>query len=563
MAPHGLDRSQPFEIMVVDDNPNILKLLSNLLAKKGYRVRTAISGKLALRSVASQPPDLILLDVKMPEMDGFEVCRYLKSKRDHRNIPIIFISALDEMDQKIEGFKAGGVDYITKPFESEEVLVRVKTHLKLKELTEHLEYKVTERTAELTHANQILRREIQQRCQTELALQKARDDLERMVEKRTAELTIRNLQLKNEIDRHHKTEVALSESEIKYRTIFETTAAATMIVDEDGTISLVNTEYERLSGYSKAQIEGKTKWTEFIVEEDLERMQTYHRLRRIDPDAAPRNYECRVKNKKGQVRNMFVTVAMMPGTGKSVASFLDVSKLKRVEQNLRASESRLRYLSSCLLAAQENERQRIAMEIHDELGQNLAVLKLQLNSLAKRLRKDQGPLKADYKKVLGFIDYIIEEMRRISRDLSPSIVQDLKLCRSLKWMLHDFNKHNGIRISHEMIDIDTLFDAKEQVIIYRIFQEALNNIRKHAHAQHLKVAIYEEKNHVHIAIEDDGRGFDLDELKQRHPAERGLGIASLEERARMLGGSFSLTTEKGKGTCLAVTIPVGLERGVS
>jgi PAS domain S-box-containing protein len=563
MIPYGLDRSRPFEIMVVDDNPNILKLLSDLLVEKGYRVRTAISGKLALRSIASQPPDLILLDVKMPEMDGFEVSRYLKSKRNHRNIPIIFISALDKMDQKIEGFKAGGVDYITKPFQSEEVLVRVKTHLKLKELTEHLEQKVVERTAEITQTNQILRREIQQRCRTELALQKARNNLERMVEKRTAELTIKNLQLKNEIDRHHKTEVALSESEIKYRTIFETTAAATMIVEEDDIISLINTEFERLFGYSKAQIEGKTKWMEFIVEEDLEMMQTYHRLRHIDPDAAPRNYECRVKGKNGQVRNMYVTVALMPGTGKSVVSLLDVSKLKNVEQNLRESESRLRYLSSCLLAAQENERQRIAMEIHDELGQNLAVLKLQLNSLAKRLRKDQGPLKADYKKVLGFIDYIIEEMRRISRDLSPSIVQDLKLCRSLKWMLHDFNKHNGVRISHKMIDIDTLFDAKEQVIIYRIFQEALNNIRKHARAQNVKVAIYEEDKHVHIAIEDDGRGFDPNELKQRHPAERGLGIASLEERARMLGGSFSLTTEKGKGTCLAITIPIGLERGLS
>jgi signal transduction histidine kinase len=130
-------------------------------------------------------------------------------------------------------------------------------------------------------------------------------------------------------------------------------------------------------------------------------------------------------------------------------------------------------------------------------------------------------------------------------------------------MLHDFSKHNGVRVSHEMIDIDTLFDGKEQVIIYRIFQEALNNIRKHAQARHVKMAICEKDKHVRIAIEDDGRGFDLAELKQRHVSQRGLGIASLQERARMLGGSFSLTTEKGKGTCLAVTIPVGLQRGKS
>ncbi len=563
MVPPGFKESQPPEIMVIDDNPATLKLIFNLLADKGYKVRTATSGKLALRSVASQRPDLILLDVKMPEMDGFEVCRWLKSKSDQRNIPVIFISALGEMDQKIEGFKAGGVDYITKPFQTEEVLVRIKTHLKLKELTEHLEQKVAERTSELTHANRILRQEIQHRRQTELALQQARNDLEKKVEERTAELTIKNLQLKNVIDRHRQTEDALSESESKYRTIFETTAAATMIVDDDETISLVNSAMEGLTGLSKSQIEGKKKWTEFVPEEDLGMMQTFHRLRRIDPDAAPRNYECRVKGKNGTISNMFVTVAMMPGTDKSVASFLDVSKLKQVEQNLRESENRLHYLSSCLLATQENERQRIALEIHDELGQNLAVLKLQVSALAKRLRKDQGHLKADFTKMLGFIDYIIEEMRRISRDLSPSIVQDLKLCRSLKWMLHDFNEHNGVPISHKMIDIDTLFDAKEQVIIYRIFQEALNNIRKHAQARHVKVTINKEDNQVRIAIEDDGKGFDLDEVSRRHAAERGLGIASLEERARMLGGTLDLRTEKGKGTCLAMTIPVGLERGVS
>ena len=563
MPPDDLNGSQPTEIMVVDDNPKILKLLSDLLKNKGYNVRTAISGKLALRSVASKKPDLILLDVKMPDMDGFMACRWLKSKSDQRNIPIIFISALDEMDQKIEGFRAGGVDYITKPFQTEEVLVRVKTHLKLKELTEHLEQKVAERTTELTHANRILRQEIQHRRQTELALQQARNDLEKEVEERTAELTIKNRQLKNEIDRHRKTEVALSKSEIKYRTIFETTAAPTMIVENDETISLVNSALERLTGLTKSQIEGKKKWTAFVAEEDIGMMQAFHRLRRIDPDTAPRNYECRFKDKNGQIHNMYVTVAMMPGTDKSVGSFLDVSKLKHVEQNLRESESRLHYLSSCLLAAQENERQRIALEIHDELGQNLAVLKLQLNALAKRLRKDQASLKADFTKVLEFIDYIIEEMRRISRDLSPSIVQDLKLCRSLKWMLHDFTKHNGVSIFHDMIDIDTLFDAKEQVIIYRIFQEALNNIRKHAHAEHVKVTINKENNQVCIAIEDDGKGFDLDEVSRRHAAKRGLGIASLEERARMLGGALNLTTEKGKGTCLAMTIPVGLERGLS
>lgn len=563
MSTHGFVRSSPYEIMVIDDNPTILILLSEILKEKGYMVRPTADGAMALKSVTARVPDLILLDVKMTNLDGFQVCRILKSKAHSRDIPIIFISALDDTEQKIEGFKAGGVDYITKPFQSDEVLARVETHLKLRELTERLEQKVDERTTELTQANIYLQNEIKQRARTECALQQAHDNLEQMVEKRTAEISLKNHQLTAALDKHRETEQALRESEITYRTIFETTASATMIIEEDATLSLVNTEFENLTGYAKEQIEGKIKWTDFIVEEDLVMMKEYHQLRRINPKAPPRNYECRAIGKGGHIRNIFVTVAMMPGSNRSVASFLDVSKLKNIEKTLRESESRLRYLSSRLLAAQETERQRISLEIHDELGQNLAVLKLQLNALAGRLRKDQSALKTELKKMLEFIDNIIEEMRRISRDLSPAIIQDLKLCRSLEWMLHDFTQHTGINVTKKMIDINTMFNSREQLIIYRIFQEALNNIRKHAMAHHVCVAISKDDINVCITIEDNGKGFDLDEVWTRHVAQRGLGISSLEERTRMLGGVFGLKTNEGQGTCLTFTIPSGRKRGES
>jgi PAS domain S-box-containing protein len=563
LADHGDARATPHDIMVVDDNPIILKLLQKVLEHQGYTVRTADSGAEALKSIASLLPDLILLDIKMPEMDGFEVCRRLKATETTREIPIIYLSAMDETEHKIEGFKAGGVDYITKPFQSEEVLSRVKIHLKIRDLAEHLEQKVAERTAELTQANKNLRQEIRHRRNTERALQQARDNLERMVEARTVELSIKNRQLTTEIEKHHETEQALRASEINYRTIFETTASATMIIEKNGTLSLVNTEFERLTGYTKAQVEGRKKWLEFVFQDDLEMVENYRRLRCKDPDAAPLNYECRIQGKKGQIRNIFLTVGMMPGTNQSVVSFLDVSKLKQIEQTLRDSERRLHYLSSRLLAAQENERQRISMEIHDELGQNLAVLKLELTTLAGRLRKDQSALKKDCNHILEFIDGIIEEMRRISRDLSPSIIQDLKLCRSLEWMLHDFSKHSEICVSHKIADINTMFNSKGQILIYRIFQEALNNIRKHAHAQHVSVAMKKKDGYLSISIKDDGKGFNITDLWQRHVAERGLGIASLEERTRMLGGKFDLNSAPGRGTCLTITIPLAADRGDS
>ena len=125
-------------ILIVDDSPAALKLLSDILLAEGYRVRPFSSGELALRSLASEAPDLVLLDVRMPALDGIEVCRRIKADRRFRNIPILFISAGAETEDKLRAFAAGGVDYITKPFQREEVVARVRTHVALYRATERL-----------------------------------------------------------------------------------------------------------------------------------------------------------------------------------------------------------------------------------------------------------------------------------------------------------------------------------------------------------------------------------------------------------------------------------------
>lgn len=159
MSEDNKPTSAPEEILAVDDTPDSLRLLSALLTKHGYCVRPASDGALALKSVAAKTPDLILLDVSMPDMDGYEVCRRLKADEKSSRIPVIFISAFGDTHQKVTGFEAGGIDYITKPFEAEEVLARVRTHLRLRHAEEALrnaqstlELRVQERTAELRRA---------------------------------------------------------------------------------------------------------------------------------------------------------------------------------------------------------------------------------------------------------------------------------------------------------------------------------------------------------------------------------------------------------------------------
>ncbi len=128
-------------ILVVDDTPANLRLLVNLLSDKGYKVRALPSGKLALSAIDAAPPDLVLLDIMMPHMDGYEVCQRLKSRAETREIPIIFLSAINEVIDKVKAFSIGAVDYITKPFQIEEVIARVETHLEHRFLQEHLKHK--------------------------------------------------------------------------------------------------------------------------------------------------------------------------------------------------------------------------------------------------------------------------------------------------------------------------------------------------------------------------------------------------------------------------------------
>ena len=144
-------------ILAVDDTPASLKLLTDILKAEGYEVRSAISGELALHAATVLPPELILLDISMPGMSGFEVCQQLKKQPQTRDVPVIFVSAMSETLEKLKGFELGAVDYVTKPYQREELMARVHTHLELHRLRNRLEEMVEERTTSLKQSEAKLR----------------------------------------------------------------------------------------------------------------------------------------------------------------------------------------------------------------------------------------------------------------------------------------------------------------------------------------------------------------------------------------------------------------------
>ncbi|MCP4108003.1 MAG: response regulator [Desulfobacteraceae bacterium] len=197
------DKSEA-KILIVDDKPENLRLLTGILKEKGYTVRQLRNGDMVMSSVLTAPPDLILLDILMPETDGYEVCRQLKAKEQTRDIPVIFISALDEAANKVKAFSVGGIDYIAKPFQEEEVLARIKTHLALKNMQKRLEEK--------------------------------------------------NFQLQEEIDERKRAEEKLR----KLSRAVEQSASSVVITDIDGIIEYVNPAFSEITGYSYEEAIGNS-----------------------------------------------------------------------------------------------------------------------------------------------------------------------------------------------------------------------------------------------------------------------------------------------------------------
>ncbi len=234
----------------------------------------------------------------------------------------------------------------------------------------------------------------------------------------------------------------------------------------------------------------------------------------------------------------------------------DIAERQRAEEGLRESEEQLRDLSLRLLKAQETERRRISRELHDELGGTLAVLKLRLSYIARNLQNGQIELREECEENLRYLDQMIENVYRISHDLSPHLLENLGISAALRWLINHFIKNYNVAMQSDIIDIDNLFARDDQVILYRIVQEALANIGKHAQAKNASVVVQKHNDSLSLLVEDDGKGFNPHQAFMKDGTQMGLGLRTINERARLLGGSLDLWSQEGKGTRITLSIPI-------
>lgn len=245
------------------------------------------------------------------------------------------------------------------------------------------------------------------------------------------------------------------------------------------------------------------------------------------------------------------------------AALSQTEELTQHKQHLAemVTEAHIRSLSSRLLQAQEVERRRIAMELHDELGQALNVMKLQIRIVERGLTEAQGAAREECEKLLDYIDHVIDDVRRLSLNLSPTVLEDLGLTSALQWLISGFAQKQAVKVTSEIEPIDQLFPAPSRIVVYRVIQEALTNIARHARAGLVTVVIRRDGAEVSFLVEDDGAGFAVEQNLNHHTPGSGFGLATMQERVRMIGGRFELRSRQGRGTRIAFTVP--LETGGS
>ena len=396
-------------------------------------------------------------------------------------------------------------------------------------------------------------RDITEYKKTEKALQKARDELAQRISERTAALEEANEKLRSQVFECEMAEAALRESEHKYSSLVEDALIGVYII-KDGIIEFANDKFAHIYGYEKNELIGMNS-SDLVHPEDRPVIDEM-REKRLKGEKVPSEYELRGLKKNGDtiwVMRSFSLINYQDGPAIS-GIVSDLTKRRKAEDALRESGKELRILSNQLLSAEEKERKRIARELHDGIGQALSAIKFSVENSLSQLREESNqPELESLQAIIPLTQKTIEEVRRIVKDLRPSILDDLGILATINWFCREFQKvYTGIRIKSKIDVQENNIPSAHKTVIYRILQEALNNIAKHSSADRVTLSLVEQTNRVILIVQDNGVGFDVSKTISMKPSRRGFGLASMSERAGLSGADFQITSEAGQGTTIRV-----------
>ncbi len=478
--------SQPIRsgarILVVEDTPEIRLLATLVLESQGHTVYSAEHGEAGLAMARELSPDLILLDVVMPGLDGYEVCRRLKQDTALRDVPVIFMSAQDDVQAQTLGFEVGAADYVTKPLAVPVLLARVRTHI---------------------------------------ALHAQRRSLEGM-----------------------------------FRDALEYAPDAIILADPQWRIVQVNARTLALFGYRREQLTGQP--VEMLIPQ---RLRTEHFPRRMSHnDRQPGDLALGVdtgclRSDGSEFLGDLSVGVLHTGRGPLLMAVVrDVTENRRIQQEMADSRQRLRDLAAQGDAMREYERKNIAREVHDELGQVLTALRMDLTYADLTFGVADADLKDRLQGMRVLVDRAIQGVRNVATHLRPSAL-DMGLVPALEWLGGEFHRHAGIPCA---LDVDTPaleIPERRAIALFRIVQESLTNVSRYARASSVQISLRQTDGQLVLQVHDDGQGFDA-----VAGAKGGsFGLLGMQERALALGGELTVDSAIGRGTTITARVPLHQE----
>jgi len=429
-----------------------------------------------------------------------------------------------------------------------------------KNLTSQLVRFIEKQARVLDIAEKQLLKEEQARAELEQELGEFHNSLNRMVDERTQELHKANRSLRAEIMHRVQMERELGASRRFVNRITEATPDLLYLYDVMGDHSIyVNPRVMNLLGYTPEQLAKMGgSFFHFVLhpEDALVFAELKERFRQARHSEILES-EYRMKNSAGEwrwflSRNVIFreTSAGQPHLVLGIAQ--DITERRRTEEELSQSREQLRVLVARQRTVREEERTRISREIHDELGQSLTALKIDLAWIARRLAEDQEPVLRKTKDMSRLIDMNIQTVKRIAAELRPGLLDDLGLTAALEWQAKEFEQSQGIKCELRIRPVDVVLNREISTAIFRIFQETLTNIVRHAEARRVKVHLVKRPVELTLTVRDDGRGI----TKKQIASSTSIGLVGMRERATFLGGTIEISGSRGRGTTVKVTIPL-------
>ena len=346
----------------------------------------------------------------------------------------------------------------------------------------------------------------------------------------------------------------LRASEERYRELFENAHDAIWLHDLQGNITAANKSFVGLTGYSLEEL-GNLKAADLIAEGCIDNIKGLEDgvedpLLKGEPMGQLSEVTLVKKDKSEASVQLSTSPVFSSGRVEAFQHIArDVTEEKRMRENLRF------YLQQ-VTRAQEEERKRIARELHDDTIQALVVLSRQLDDLAssgKGLSKDKRLLLQNLRQQTNSI---MEGMRRLSQDLRPATLDRLGLLSALEWLASDVGAHSGINVEVKTDGAERRVAPEAELVLFRIVQEALRNVWRHSEATSAQITVEFQDNRTRMTVKDNGKGFQLQSSMGELTRDGKLGLAGMQERARLLGGSLKVESEPGKGTTVTIEAPI-------